>query len=46
MAVTHHLNTDVAVRVAATDTTAVVPAVAKISLVGSGIEVSVPGTSM
>ena len=42
---TVHLKTAVAVRVAATDTTAVVPAVTKISLLGRGTVKSVLGTS-
>ena len=45
IAVTVHLKTAVAVRVAATDTVAVVPAVTSISLEGRGIVTSVNGTS-
>ena len=40
---TVHLNTEVAVRVAATETVAVVPAVIKISFVGRGISLSTNG---
>lgn len=43
--VTVRLNTAVAVRVAATETVAVVPAVTNISLLGNGTVYSVPGTS-
>ena len=46
MAVTVHLKTAVAVRVAATDTVAVVPAVTSISLDGRGIVTSVNGMSI
>ena len=46
MAVTVHLKTAVAVRVAATDTVAVVPAVTSISLDGRGIVTSVNGISI
>jgi hypothetical protein len=42
---TVRLNTAVAVRVAATETVAVVVAVAKISGLGNGTDKSVPGTS-
>jgi len=42
---TVRLNTAVAVRVAATETVAVVVAVAKISLLGKGTVISVPGIS-
>ncbi len=45
IAVTVHLKTAVAVRVAATDTVAVVPAVTSISLDGRGIVTSVNGMS-
>ena len=46
IAVTVHLKTAVAVRVAATDTVAVVPAVTSISLDGRGIVTSVNGMSI
>ena len=42
---TNRLNIAVAVRVAATETVAVVPAVTRISLEGNGTSKSVPGTS-
>tara|TARA_R100000697_G_scaffold120851_1_gene146760 strand:+ start:1741 stop:2013 length:273 start_codon:yes stop_codon:yes gene_type:complete len=45
IAFTVHLKTAVAVRVAATDTVAVVPAVTSISLEGRGMVTSVNGTS-
>jgi|TARA_Y100000289_G_C3925705_1_gene153205 hypothetical protein len=46
MAVTAHLNAAVAVRVAATETTAVVPAVISISFSGTGILISIIGISI
>jgi len=46
MAVTAHLNAAVAVRVAATETTAVVPAVTSISFSGTGTLKSIIGISI